>query len=107
NHMGTVHAGALFLAAEVSGAAAFSGAMAPRILSVRSFLLRGCRTAYLKPAKGRIRAHGTVDLDITREVARRDTEERFDLKGASLLYDDAGTLVARVDFDYVAWIAAS
>lgn len=33
NHMGTVHAGALFLAAEVSGAAAFSGAMAPRILS--------------------------------------------------------------------------
>ncbi|MBA3906408.1 MAG: PaaI family thioesterase, partial [Pseudonocardiales bacterium] len=38
NHFGTVHAGALFLVAEVAGAGAFSGAMAPRIRQVERFV---------------------------------------------------------------------
>lgn len=107
NHMGTIHAGAIFLAAEVSGAAAFSGAIAPRILQVRSFLLRDCRTSFLRPARGRIRAHGTVDVDIVRAVAARSADERFDLTGRSLVYDDEGTLLAKVDFDYAAWVTAA
>ncbi|MDT3439063.1 MULTISPECIES: DUF4442 domain-containing protein [unclassified Pseudofrankia] len=105
NHMGTVHAGAIFLVAEVSGAAAFSGAMAPRILGVQAFVLRDCRVSYLKPARGRLRAHGAIDTTVTRDVLTRTGTERFDLTGRSLVYDDAGVLVAKVDFDYVATVA--
>ncbi|ETA01121.1 uncharacterized protein, possibly involved in aromatic compounds catabolism [Frankia casuarinae] len=107
NHMGTVHAAAQFLAAEVSGAAAFSGALAPRIFSLRSFVLRDCRIMYLRPAVGRIRAHGSVDIEVAHPAAERTAEERFEIRGGSLLYDDAGALVAKAEFDYRAWFDAS
>lgn len=106
NHMGTVHAGALFLAAEVACAAAFSGAMGPRLLGVRGFLLRNSHVSYLKPAQGRIRARGTVDRTIIADVLTRTQEERFDLTGRALIYDDNDLLLVKVDFDYVAWVAA-
>lgn len=106
NHFGTVHAGALFLAAEVAGAGAFSGAMAPRILQVQRFVLRESKVGFLKPATGRIRARATVDHAVVAGVLARGVEERFELTGTSLLHDDAGVLVARVELDYVAWVAA-
>lgn len=106
NHFGTVHAGALFLAAEVAGAGAFSGAMAPRILAVQRFVLRESKVGFLKPATGRIRARATVDQAVVAGVLARGVEERFELTGTSLLHDDTGVLVARVELDYVAWVAA-
>ncbi|NMH75829.1 PaaI family thioesterase [Pseudonocardia xinjiangensis] len=107
NHFGTVHAGALFLAAEVAGAGAFSGAMAPRVLQVQRFVLRESKVGFLKPASGRIRARATVDQQVVTEVLARRSAERFELTGTALLHDDAGLLVARVELDYVAWIAAA
>ncbi|MET0191261.1 MAG: DUF4442 domain-containing protein [Pseudonocardia sediminis] len=107
NHFGTVHAGALFLAAEVAGAGAFSGALAPRILQVERFVLRESKVAFLKPANGVIRATATVDPAVTADVLTRSTAERFELTGTSLLHDAAGVLVARVDLDYVAWVSAA
>ena len=107
NHFGTVHAGALFLAAEVAGAGAFSGALAPRILQVQRFVLRGSKAGFLKPASGRIRATATVDQQVVAGVLDRGVEERFELTGLSLLHDDSGVLVARVELDYVAWIGAA
>ncbi|MDN5914549.1 MAG: DUF4442 domain-containing protein [Pseudonocardia sp.] len=104
NHFGTVHAGALFLAAEVAGAGAFSGAMAPRIVDVERFVLRESRESFLKPAVGRIRARATVDAQTVADVLARRASERFELKGAALLHDEAGVLVARVELDYVAWV---
>jgi uncharacterized protein (TIGR00369 family) len=107
NHLGTVHAGALFLAAEVACAGAFSGAVAPRILQVRTFVLRDCRLSFVKPARGRIRARGTVTSPILADVVRRKTEDQFDLTGRALLYDDKETLIAKVDLDYFCWLAGS
>jgi uncharacterized protein (TIGR00369 family) len=104
NHFGTVHAGALFLAAEVAGAAAFSGAMAPRILQLQGFVLRSSKIAFLKPGTGRIRARATIDRTATSAVLGRTGAERFELTGAALLHDDADVLLARVDLDYVAWM---
>lgn len=107
NHFGTVHAGALFLAAEVAGAGAFSGAFAPRILQVERFVLRGSRVAFLKPASGRIRARATVDHAAAAAVLSRREPERFELSGTALLHDDADVLVGRVELDYVAWMGAA
>ncbi|MTD58217.1 PaaI family thioesterase [Amycolatopsis pithecellobii] len=107
NHLGTVHAGALFLAAEVACAGAFSGAVAPRILHVRTFVLRDCRSTFLKPARGRIRAHGTVTSPALATAVRSRTEEQFDLTGKALLYDDSAALVAKVDLDYLCWLGAA
>jgi uncharacterized protein (TIGR00369 family) len=107
NHFGTVHAGALFLAAEVAGAGAFSGALAPRILQVQRFVLRESKDTFLKPATGRIRATATVDKQVVASVLAHRSAERFELSGTALLHDDAGVLVARVALDYVAWIGAA
>jgi len=107
NHFGTVHAGALFLAAEVAGAAAFSGAMAPRILQLQGFVLRSSKIAFLKPAQGRIRARATIDKTATDAVLGRTGAERFELGGVALVHDDADVLIARVDLDYVAWMGAA
>ena len=107
NHVGTVHAGALFLAAEVACAGAFSGAVAPRLQHVRTFLLRDTRTTFFRPARGRIRATGTVTSPMLPAAVQRETEEQFDITGKALLHDDSGTLVAKVDLDYLCWLAAA
>lgn len=107
NHLGTVHAAALFLAAEVACAGAFSGVIAPRILHVRNFVLRDSRAAFLRPAHGRIRALGTVTSPILTDVVRRKTEEQFDITGKALLHDDHGTLLAKIDLDYLCLLAAA
>jgi acyl-coenzyme A thioesterase PaaI-like protein len=107
NHVGTVHAGALFLAAEVACAGAFSGVIAPRILHVGTFLLRDTRATYFRPAHGRIRAHGTVTSPMLPAAVERRTEEQFDIAGKALLRDDSGTLVAKVDLDYLCWLRAA
>ncbi len=106
NHFGTVHAGAMFLVAEVAGAGAFSGAMAPRITQVERFVLRESRESFLKPPTGGIRARATVDAQTVAGVLARRAGERFELKGTALMHDDAGVLVARMDLDYVAWVTA-
>ncbi|HEX3781791.1 MAG TPA: PaaI family thioesterase [Pseudonocardiaceae bacterium] len=105
NHLGTVHAGALFLAGEVACAGAFSGAIAPRILDVRTFVLRDCRLSFVKPARGRIRARATVSSPALAEVVGRKTEDQLDLTGHASLYDDKETLVAKIDLDYFCWLA--
>jgi acyl-coenzyme A thioesterase PaaI-like protein len=106
NQMGTVHAGALFLAADVAGAVAFIGAVMPRLDTVKMLVLRNAYTSFRKPAVGRIRAVATVDEREMRAVLAATGDERFDLNGKAMLYDDAGTLVAKLIFDYVADVNA-
>ncbi|MFI5606907.1 PaaI family thioesterase [Amycolatopsis sp. NPDC051903] len=107
NHLGTVHAGAQFLAAEVACAAAFSGAIAPRILHVRTFVLRDTRATFLRAAHGRIRAHGTISGPELAGAVRGREAAQFELTGKALLHDDRETLVAKVDFDYLCLLAAA
>lgn len=104
NHFGTVHAGALFLAAEVAGAAAFAGAMAPRITQLQGFVLRSSRIAFLKPANGHIRARATLDRQAIDAVLAGGAAGRFELAGLAVLHDDADVLLGRVELDYVAWL---
>jgi len=105
NHMGTVHAGALFLAADIAGAAAFLGAAATRLHTIRRFVLRDSRTAFRKPAIGRIRAIGLIDERAIRQVLAAEGELRMDVDGKALMYDDADVLVAKATFDYVVDVA--
>jgi acyl-coenzyme A thioesterase PaaI-like protein len=107
NHMGTVHAGALFLAADIAGASAFVGAMVPRLPQVQRLVLRDGRNAFLKPALGRIRAIATVDDRTISSIVSRNVEEKFDLDGKAMLYDDNDVLVAKFYFDYVCNVTSS
>ncbi|HVV12560.1 DUF4442 domain-containing protein [Amycolatopsis sp.] len=100
NHLNTVHAGAQFLAADIAGACAFVGAVAPRLSTVDLLVLRTAGSAFRKPATGRIRAVATVnERDASAVLA--GTGGRFDLDGRAHLYDEAGVLVAKFSFEYV------
>lgn len=103
NHFGTVHAGALFLAAEVAGAAAFAGAMTPRLTQLQGFVLRSSTIAFLKPAQGHVRARATLDRAAV-DAVLSGGPGRFELAGLALLHDDADVLLGRVELDYVAWL---
>jgi acyl-coenzyme A thioesterase PaaI-like protein len=105
NHQDTVHAGALFLAADIAGAAAFLGAAATKLGSIRWFVLREARTSFRKPAAGRIRVVGTVDERAMRAVLAATSDQRFDVDGKALLYNPDGTLVGKVSFEYVCDVA--
>lgn len=101
NHLGTVHAGALFLAADIAGAAAFVGAVAPKLSRVELLVLRTATSSFRKPATGRIRATATVDEREMRRILATEGRTRFDLDGKALLHDIAGVLVAKFTFEYV------
>ncbi|WP_344586933.1 PaaI family thioesterase [Actinomadura vinacea] len=104
NHLGTVHAGAMFLAAEVACAGAFSGAVARRFAQVQSFVLRESKVSFLRPASGRIRAIGTVDEAVVESILAGTGDSRHEMTGKALLHDDQDTLVGKVDLDYVCWM---
>jgi uncharacterized protein (TIGR00369 family) len=100
NHLDTVHAGALFLAADYVGAAAFVGAAAPYLAAVEWMVVRDARSVFLKPAKGRVRAVATVDDRAIRTIAA-GAERRVEVDGKARLYDDNDVLVAKFGFDYL------
>ncbi|MEC3955929.1 YiiD C-terminal domain-containing protein [Nocardia sp. CDC153] len=101
NHMGTVHAGALFTAADIAGAAAFVGAAAEKLYTVERLVLRGGTASYRKPAVGRIRAIATVDGPELAVILAAAESARFELSGKASLLDDSDVVVAKFTFDYV------
>jgi acyl-coenzyme A thioesterase PaaI-like protein len=106
NHVGTVHAAAMYLAADFAGAVAFVGAAPADVGQVEWIVVRGGHSTFLKPATGRIRAVGTVDQRDVRAITGRSGAGKFDLDGKAMLYDDDDVLVAKFSFDYVCLIAA-
>jgi uncharacterized protein (TIGR00369 family) len=106
NHMGSVHAGALFLAADIASGSAFMGAMARRLAGIATFAVRDSRCTFLKPALGRIRAIARVDQRVTSDVLSRNTDEKFDIDTKALCYDENDVLVAKFYFDCVCHITA-
>ncbi|EIV91667.1 PaaI family thioesterase [Frankia sp. QA3] len=105
NQFGTVHAGAQFLAADIAGACAFVGATASRIADVAWLVVRDSWSSFRRPARGLVRAVGTVDERAVRQVLAAGPGERVDLDGKAVLHDAAGTLVATFRFAYVAELA--
>lgn len=59
NHVGTLHAGALFTLGETASGAAIAGAIAPILEKVRP-LATAARIEYLKAARGEIIATATI-----------------------------------------------
>ncbi|MGN2639749.1 YiiD C-terminal domain-containing protein [Nocardia takedensis] len=105
NHMGTVHAGALFTAADIAGAAAFVGAAATKLTTVERLVLRAGTASYRKPALGRVRAVATVDQRELAEVLGATESGRFELSGKVSVLDDKDVVVAKFTFDYVCDVA--
>lgn len=106
NHVDTVHAAAMYLAADFAGAVSVVGAVPAHVGQIEWMVVRGGHSTFLKPATGRIRAVGTVDQRDIRAIARRSGRGRFDVDGKAVLYDDDDVLVAKFTFDYVCQIAA-
>jgi acyl-coenzyme A thioesterase PaaI-like protein len=108
NQMGTVHAGAQFLAADVAGACAFVGAMAPRIGAVNWLVVRDAWSTFRKPASGRVLAVATVEERPVRALlagAATGAGRRFELDGKATIQDEAGAPLAVFRFSYVGELA--
>jgi acyl-coenzyme A thioesterase PaaI-like protein len=105
NHLGTVHAAVLFLAADIAGAAALVGALAPRLDEIEHTVLRDGRSSFRRPAAGPIRAVGTADRELVQRLLD-GREPRYDLDAKVALYDERDVLVAKFTFDYVCSLIA-
>ena len=93
NHVGTMHAGALFTLGESASGVALGRALAAGLGSVVP-VAKSANVAYRRPARGRIRALGTV-VEPTEAIAERvmrDGKTTFDV--AVTMKDEEGTEVA-------------
>jgi acyl-coenzyme A thioesterase PaaI-like protein len=99
NHVGTVHAGALFSAGEAGSGAAFVGAFLD-IMGEITPLAESAEIAYLKLARGEITATGrfTEDLDTLMGTLNADGRVRFPI--AVELTDAGGVLVAEMTVNW-------
>lgn len=107
NQMGTVHAGAQFLAADIAGACAFVGATAVRIADVAWLVVRDSWSSFRRPATGLVRAVATIEERGARRVLAARPGERVELDGKAQLYDVSGAAVATFRFAYVAELVAA
>lgn len=99
NHVGTVHAGALFTLGEAASGVAIARHVAA-VLGGAMPVTRGASISYLKPARGRVRATAGLaeDVDAIAARLRRDGKASFDVN--VVLVDDANVEVATMT---VAW----
>jgi acyl-coenzyme A thioesterase PaaI-like protein len=100
NHVGTQHAGALFLAGEAAGGAAFVGAFAAEMGRI-TFLLRGAHISYESPARGPILATCVIGPEIEDVRLELDQIGRSRLvTHAELTQPDDGTRVCVIELEY-------
>ncbi|OCW85222.1 DUF4442 domain-containing protein [Nocardia farcinica] len=100
NHVGTIHAAALYLGAEFAAAAAFVGSAAAHLDRLEWMVVRDCRSVYLRPASGPITVTASVDARAVRGLADRPDPGRFDVDAKAVLADSSGATVGKVFFDY-------
>ncbi|WP_197417071.1 MULTISPECIES: DUF4442 domain-containing protein [unclassified Sphingomonas] len=79
NHIGTLHAGALFTLGETVSGAAMSGLFAEQLARLRP-VATGATIGYLRSARGTVRAVATVDGDADglRDTLAREGKVAFD-----------------------------
>lgn len=103
NHVGTVHAGALFTLCETASGAALAGAMAEVIMCTR-FAVREAQVDYLKPAAGEVcaRARLAEDGALVLLALQRDgrADVSVDVSAVTTGSDGAETVVARASFNW-------
>jgi len=93
NHLGTLHAGALFTLGESASGATVLRQLG-QALAGATPVAKSATIEYRKPARGRIRAGGSLDEAVEEIAARlqRDRKTTFDVRVT--LQDDAGVEVA-------------
>lgn len=99
NHVGSLHAGALFTAAETASGAAFVGAFAVRMADVTP-LARRAEIEYLKIAGGPITASAKLGIDAAEALATLDAEGKVEFPCLVELTDSAGELVATATVEW-------
>ena len=99
NHVGSQHAGALFLAGEAAGGAAFVGAFAAEMGEI-TFLLRGATISYQRLARGEVTA--TCEIGDKLDHVRRELDEggRSQVIADAELTDREGTPLCTVALEY-------
>lgn len=100
NHIGTVHAGALFTLAETASGAAMAGAFAPLLAEVRP-VVSSANIDYVKPARAPL--HATARLVVAGAELRRrlSTERTVTFDATVSIGDDASREVARFTATWV------
>ncbi len=100
NHVGTMHAAALFLVGEFAAAIAFVGAFAPHMEGIR-FVARQVEIDYVEAATGSVTASGRYTIPVGKVLNDIASDGRTRTHAESEVRDEAGTLVAtlRVTFD--------
>ncbi len=99
NHVGSQHAGALFLAGEAAGGAAFVGAFAAQMGEI-TFLLRGARVRYEHLARGEVLATCEIEGELARIRSELDAHGRSSLTARAELTDASGTSVCALELEY-------
>jgi uncharacterized protein (TIGR00369 family) len=89
NHIGTLHAGALFTLAEAASGAAIVGHLGDRIAEITP-IARGAQIRYVKPARDEVTASATL-------AACDDRSAQVDVT----IEDASGEVVAEMSVDWV------
>jgi acyl-coenzyme A thioesterase PaaI-like protein len=99
NHVGTMHAAALFLVGEFAAAIAFVGAFAPHMGGIR-FVARHVEIDYVDVAMGSVIATGRLTVPVQKILRAIDADGRTRTRAETEIRDDAGTLVATLDVTF-------
>lgn len=99
NHLGTVHAGALFTLGETISGAAVAGAFADVLLSCK-MVAAGASISYQKPARGEITAEAVIrgGAEAARQALAAEGISRFHVEVT--LRDASSAVVASLDVDW-------
>jgi uncharacterized protein (TIGR00369 family) len=99
NHIATMHAGALFTLAEAASGAAMAGMFLERLAALRP-VAASATIDYMKPARGSISAHATVDDSKDALFAALDAEGKVRFGVTVRIVDAEGREVAQMRVDW-------
>jgi uncharacterized protein (TIGR00369 family) len=99
NHIGTLHAGALFALAESASGIAVIAAVADRLAGVTPLAARA-EITYRKVCRGDATATATIDGDVAGILAALDTEGRVRFPVLVDVSDESGEICAAVRVEW-------
>lgn len=100
NHLGTLHAGALYTAGETASGAALAGALGARLFEVMP-VVTTASIDYLRPARGAVTAAATIGLPSAELQSRLARDGRVALQVRVSIADTEGSEVAAMRVDWL------
>ena len=100
NHLGSMHAGAIYSMAETASGAAMASIFKDQLMTLKP-VAASAEVRYLKLAKGNLTAtaKATESADGLREKLAQDKKVRFGVQVS--IEDERGVETAQMDFDWV------